>query len=155
MKSRWTTYVLLAAVVAVWGIVAWRIFAPRREPVFRAERRPVELTVAETTGDTLRLDYPDPFLKNDRPAPASRRASVTQVSRQPRRGKIAGMHLGTVASGDRRLYIVMLDGVQYELCRGESGGGYTLWGTDEDSVYVRRDGVVYGIRLCRDADARE
>ncbi|MFQ9761233.1 MAG: hypothetical protein ACLRZL_11550 [Alistipes communis] len=30
MKSRWTTCLLLAAVVAVWGVVAWRILAPAR-----------------------------------------------------------------------------------------------------------------------------
>lgn len=32
MKSRWTTYLLLAAVAAVWGLVAWKICAPAGAP---------------------------------------------------------------------------------------------------------------------------
>ena len=31
MKSRWTISLLLAAVVAVWGLVAWKILTPGRE----------------------------------------------------------------------------------------------------------------------------
>lgn len=155
MKSRWTTFVLLAAVVAVWGMVTWRIFAPRRELPAAPARTAVKAAVAEPAAETLRLDYPDPFLKNVRPGPEFRPSSDPQKPARPRRGKMAGMHLGTVASGARQLYIVVLEGVQYELCRGESGGGYTLRAADRDSVYLQRDGVVYGIELCGDAKAEK
>ena len=40
MKSRWTISLLLAAVVAVWGLVAWKILTPGREGLRVAVREP-------------------------------------------------------------------------------------------------------------------
>ena len=63
MKSRWTTCLLLAAVVAVWGVVAWRILAPARPAAPDVRPATDAPAVPQIVAETLRLDYPDPFLK--------------------------------------------------------------------------------------------
>ena len=84
MKSRWTTCLLLAAVVAVWGVVAWRILAPARPAAPDVRPATDAPAVPQIVAETLRLDYPDPFLKGvAAPTPAAR----SVVRRLPPAGK--------------------------------------------------------------------
>lgn len=99
MKSRWTTYLLLAAVAAVWGLVAWKICAPAGAPSAAAGPIAPGAAAPAVASDTLRLDYPDPFLKGAaRPAVAARaavRPLPAAKAAAPRRGRVEIVHLGT------------------------------------------------------------
>ena len=154
MKSRATTYLLLTAVAAVWGIVAWKIFAPgpgnaQPVPVPTTEPKP-----AERIADTLFADYSDPFLKGSASKTSAPRASSVVRTLPPapvpkiRRDNPSAVHLGTVAAQGRALYILTVGGEQYEVRRGESAGEFTLCACDDDSLYLCRDGITYGVRRC-------
>lgn len=151
MKSHWTTYLLLAAVAAVWGIVAWKICAPAGASSSAGPIAPVP-AAPEVASDTLRLDYPDPFLKSAaRPAVAVRtpvRSLPPAKAAVVRRERVAAIHLGTVASAGGTLYILMIGGEQYALPCGGSAGDFVLADADADSLYLRKDGITYGVKLC-------
>ena len=131
MKSRWTTYLLLAAVVAVWGVVAWRILAPAR-PAASDVRPATDAPAAPPiVAETLRLDYPDPFLKGvAAPTPAAR----SVVRRLP--------------AGGQTLHILTIGGRQYELSLRDTAAGFRLTGADRDSLYLEREGTVCGVKRC-------
>ena len=102
MKSRWTTYLLLVVVAAVWGIVAWKISAPADNMAPAPRSEPSVPVVQTAPADTLLLDYPDPFLKGA----ARSAAAVPSVVRGlpapkpvlPKRERVRIVHLGTVRS---------------------------------------------------------
>lgn len=152
MKSRWTTYLLLAAVTAVWGVVAWNIFAPASEVVPAAHTRPAAPAAEAVSADTLRLDYPDPFLKGATRQVVKPRSAVRALppakTAQPRRERVNMVHLGTIRSAGKRLYILSVDEVQYELAQGDAAAGFALTACDRDSLYLLKNGVTYGVKLC-------
>ena len=153
MKSRWTTCLLLAAVVAVWGVVAWRILAPARPAA--PDVRPATDTpaVPQIVAETLRLDYPDPFLKGvAAPTPAARsvvrRLPPAKKAEPKRRERVQLSHLATVTVGGQALHILRIGEVQYELHEGDAADGWRLVRTDRDSLYLEREGTVCGVKRC-------
>lgn len=152
MKSRWTTYLLLAVVVAVWGVVAWKIFAPASDTVPVAQPKRAAPVAAATAADTLQLDYPDPFLKGTPRQVAATRSAVRALPpakmAQPRRERVNMVHLGTIRSAGKRLYILSVGDAQYELAQGESAAEFVLAECDRNSLYLLKNGVTYGVKLC-------
>ena len=143
MKSRWTTYLLLAAVAAVWGLVAWKICAPAGAPSAAAGPIAPVPAAPVVAADTLLLDYPGPFLKG-----TARPVVATRAAVRPRRGRVESAHLASVRSLGRVLYILTVGERQYELLRGEAAGEFVLTACDRDSLYLCKDGVTYGVKLC-------
>ena len=149
MKSRWTTYVLLVVVLGVWGAVAWKIFNPGAKGATKTAPPPRTITVAENCAETLLCNYPDPFLKGGQTDPTSRPVLRALPKKTViRRENLTCVHMGTMASGKRVLYILAFGETQYELSRGESAEGFTLRNCDRDSLYLEKDGQVYGVELC-------
>lgn len=151
MKSRWTTYLLLTVVIAVWGVVAWKILVPANNPVPDLHPEPASASAVRPADDTLRLDYPDPFLKGaPRPVtvcPAVRSLPAPKEA-LPRRKQVAITHLGTISSSRQPLYILTVGNEQYELTCGGAAGDFVFTSCDRDSLYLRKDGVTYGVKLC-------
>lgn len=152
MKSRWTTCLLLAAVATVWGIVAWKIFAPANDVAPASRSGPSAPAPETAAADTLRLDYADPFLKGaPRPVAAVRsvvRGLPPAKPAPPKRERVKIVHLGTVTSAGRPLYILTVGETQYELTHGESAGDFVFADCDGDSLYLRKEGVMYGVKRC-------
>jgi len=152
MKSRWTTCLLLTAVAAVWGIVAWKIFASTDDAVPAARPKPAQASAAPPAADSLRLDYPDPFLKGAPRHAAAMRPTVRSLpapkAAAPRRERVKIVHLGTIISAGEPLYILTVGDTQYELTRGDSAGGFALTACNGDSLYLCKDGVTYGVKRC-------
>lgn len=153
MKSRWTTYLLLAAVTAVWGAVAWKIFAPADAPAPSARPKTAATAAVSPAADTLRLDYPDPFLKNAvRQHPATSVSAVRPLPRPkavPRpRERVRIVHLGTISAAGRRLFILTIGDEQFEVAQGECAGEFALTHFDGDSLYLLKKGIGYGVKLC-------
>lgn len=63
MKSRWTTYVLLVVVLAVWGAVAWKIFNPTSKDEANTVPQVRVQTVPKEHQDTLLLVEADYRMK--------------------------------------------------------------------------------------------
>lgn len=152
MKSRRTTYLLLVVVVAVWSSVAWKIFAPASDTVPAVRPKPAAPTAEATAVDTLRLDYADPFLKNALRQVVTTRSAVHSLhpakTAPIRRERVNMVHLGTIRSAGKRLHILSVGDAQYELVRGESAAGFVLAKCDRDSLYLTKNGVTYGVKLC-------
>lgn len=153
MKSRWTTYLLLAAVVSVWGVVAWRIFTPRSAAPLPLPPKPSATVAPAPEADILRLDYPDPFLKRVA-APVVSAASPVHAlpASKPipaRRERVKILHAGTISVAGRPLYILTIGDRQYELTLGEEAEDFQLTTCDGDSVYLCKAGVTYGVALCQ------
>lgn len=152
MKSRWTTCLLLAAVAVVWGIVAWKIFAPANDAAPAVPPRAAAPVVRLPVADTLLLNYPDPFLKGQVSAAVAAHPVVRSLPPAKvaacKRERVAASHLGTVASAWGRLYILTVGSEQYEIPCGGSAGDFVLAGCDRDSLYLRKGGVTYGVKLC-------
>lgn len=152
MRSRWSTYLLLTAVVAIWGTVAWKIAIPRTDIITDSYPQDSSPVTEVFAADTLQLDYPDPFLKESarpqvvKPSVAHENSAVT-LARLPRE-QLDVTHLGTVVFLGKRLYILKIDNVQYEIFNGDTAGEYSLIAYDRDSLYLRKNGVVYGVKLC-------
>ena len=152
MKSRWTTYLLLAAVVVVWGVVAWRIFTPSSDAIPPQVPIPKAAVAATPTVDTLSLNYPDPFLKGS-PGKAVTLSPSVQALPPPkpapiRRERVKILHTGTICVTGRPLYILTIGEQQYELRPGEAAADFLLTAVDSDSLYLSKEGVTYGVRLC-------
>lgn len=154
MKSRLTTYMLLAAAIAVWGAIAWKLLSPDEDIPPAAPHARADDTECEPVADTLIADYPDPFLKTATPQtvtpPKPMRALPERrhAAHSANRENIACEHLGTIRAESRTIYIIEIDGEQYEAKRGDSVAGFVLSDTDRDSLYLMRSGVKYGVKLC-------
>lgn len=68
MKNKKATYILLIAVIAIWGGVVFRIINHIRKPAENFSMRQANIGVqskfsGNDTTISLKLNYPDPFLK--------------------------------------------------------------------------------------------
>ncbi len=153
MKSRWTIGLLIAAAVAVWGVVGWKILAPGSAAAPAAVPMRSDPVVAAAAVDTLRLDYADPFLKDAAgQAPAGRsvvRRLPPAKKTAPARERVPLVHLGTVAAAGKVLHILRIGTEQYELHEGEAAADFVLKKVDRDSLYLCRKGVRYGVKRCQ------
>lgn len=140
MKSRGMTYLLLAVVLGVWGVVLWKVFFTRRDaaivsPV--ATVHPVNRNAAII--DTLRLDYRDPFLEipPQTVPPLSERATVRSILKQADRSEPEAptfSYLGVIRKSDKLHFLFTVEGSQVMIRPGESIGEYRLCGGCADSV---------------------
>lgn len=151
MKSRALTYLLLVVALGVWSIVAWRIFFSRPKETAIAPAAVSTREGSRIDGDTLWLDYPDPFLRAAavKPsAPAS--VPVTSTVRPVVRKERAAAQLacsGRIRKQGTDRYLVSIDGHVHLLRQGESGGGFTLRQLRGDSLVMVRDGQSYSVKI--------
>jgi hypothetical protein len=122
---------LVLAVLAVWGIVLWRVFGRDDAPVAVAARVPV----AAGAEDTLLLDYPDPFMAEVvvKPTPVVPQQEAPALPPVQHRLR----YLGRISRDGAAYGLVEINGSLHTLRRGEAVEGYrleTLW---QDSVRLR------------------
>lgn len=151
MKSRALTYLLLVVALGVWSVVAWRIFFSRPKETATAPAAVSTREVSRIDGDTLRLDYPDPFLRTvaAKPsAPAS--VPVTSTVRPAVKKERAAAQLacsGRIRTQGTDYYLVSIDGRVHLLRQSESAGDFTLRQLRGDSLVMVRDGQSYSVKI--------
>lgn len=152
MKSRPLTYVLLIVALGVWGVVAWKLFFSGPKPAASAPAVvPAARNTPRTDIDTLRLDYPDPFLhtvatKPSVPAPTSAKAPVRPKAKNERpAAKLACT--GRIRKQGTDHYLISIDGRVHLLRQGESAGGFRLHAVGADSLWLATDGRKYGLKI--------
>ncbi len=152
MKSRPLTYPLLVAALGVWGVVAWKLFFSGPKPT--AVAPPVVSVLrndSPASGDTLRLDYPDPFLrtaaaKPPLPASVSVKAPVRSKAKNERpAAKLACT--GRIRKEGTDHYLISIDGRVHLLRQGESAGDFRLHAVGIDSLWLAADGRKYGLKI--------
>ena len=152
MKSRPPTYLLLVVALGIWGVVAWKRFFSGPKP---AASDPAAVPVARNNPradiDTLRLDYPDPFLRAvatrpSVPGSVSARAPVRSKAKNERpSAKLACT--GRIRKEGTDRYLISIDGRNHLLRQGESAGGFTLRQIRNDSLVMVRDTECYLVKI--------
>lgn len=153
MKSKITVYLLIAAVLVIWGVIAWKLFTPSRVETHSAPPSTPKTAVIEQT-DTLWRDYPDPFLKkSDRTLARAVPTSGKNVSKTRPPDKIREecriRYIGHIRRGKIRSCIVESGGSHHSLAKGESVDGFLLSKIFPDSLVFTKDGFSYTVGLSR------
>lgn len=154
MKSKTTIYVLIAAVLVIWGVIAWKLFVPSRVETNTA-RTSVSKTVVASEIDTLMLDYPDPFLKKQSGASTSGHTTAPGKKKEPEpqlpkiREECQLRYIGHISRGKVRSCIVESGGAHHSVAMGESVDGFRLAKIFPDSLVFTKDGFSYTVGLSR------
>lgn len=153
MKSRSLTYLLLIVALGVWGVVAWKLFFSGPKPAAPAPAAvPAARNDSRADIDTLRLDYPDPFLR----AAAAKlqtqsvRVSTDKTSRPTARKERPAAKLactGRIRKQGVDHYLISIDGRVHLLRQGQSARGFTLRQIRGDSLVMVRDEERYPVKI--------
>ncbi len=141
MKSKPVTYLLIAGVLVIWGVILWKVFSPKDDaaPVPPPQKR------SETrapTADTLLLDYRDPFLGTVAGKPAPKPTGVTRVTtpvtyESPPPVEHSLRYMGRISRGGVPYGLIEINGTLHTLRRGETADGYRLDAIWQDSVKLQ------------------
>lgn len=150
MKSRPLTYLLLVAALGVWGVVAWKLFSSGPKP--SAVTPAAVLAVGSDTrtdDDTLRLDYPDPFLRTAAAKPPARTSAkgTPWPTAQKKRSAAKLACTGRIRKQGTDHYLVSIDGRVHLLRQGQSAGDFTLRQVRNDSLVMARDTECYLVKV--------
>lgn len=151
MRSKFTTYLLIVVVVALWGIIIKKIFfskpnsMPTHRSSVRKEPQPEEPAI-------LLLDYRDPFRPKSKSIPVvtSRprpKPKPEQASKRPQPESVRIRFLGRLQCGDELNYIVDLNGKQHTLSLGEEADGFRLERAFPDSLHFIKSSNVYTLPI--------
>lgn len=86
MKNKKTSWILLPAVLAIWGFLGWKLYAAMKDEAPQANyisphiAAPDDQLVPDTY--QLLLDYPDPFLTIPKPSPKQSSNVNSQTPKQ-------------------------------------------------------------------------
>ena len=150
MKSRPLTYLLLVAALGVWGVVAWKLFSSGPKP--SAVASPVAPAVGSdpsTDDDTLRLDYPDPFLRTAAAKPPARTSAkgTPRPTAQKKRSAAKLACTGRIRKQGTDHYLVSIDGRVHLLRQGQRAGDFTLRQVRNDSLVMARGTECYFVKV--------
>jgi hypothetical protein len=137
------TYLLLAIVLLIWGIIGFKVVsAISKEPeVPMVEARPTMLPRSIVKKDTFKLvaDYRDPFLGT---LPKSKKKPVKRtVQKKPvaKRNIIYSGLVSQTGSGNT-MFFVSIDGQQYIMSKSQEIDGVRLLKGNDKNITVRYDG---------------
>ncbi|MEM9328591.1 MAG: hypothetical protein AAGA85_23190, partial [Bacteroidota bacterium] len=147
-------YFLVPAVLAIWGIVIYRIVDFSGEEQLVINQRPPSLVIAPEEGEVYEpdLNYPDPFLKRSGRRGASRTTAVRDRSiAQPRPSQVQPadpvvqldiVYNGFIVAeqGGARIALLKIEGRETLLTEGQDYQGHRLFYIGEDSVGLIIDG---------------
>lgn len=150
MKSRPLTYLLLVAALGVWGVVAWKLFfsGPKPSAVTPAAV-PAVGSDTRTDDDTLRLDYPDPFLRTAAAKPPARTSAkgMPRPTTQKKRSAAKLACTGRIRNRGVDRYLISIDGRVHLLRQGQRAGDFMLRQVRNDSLVMVRDTECYLVKI--------
>lgn len=153
MKTKWTTYLLIIVVIIVWGIIIIKLFLhSESHGISQTQSTIVRGEFPHEMAESLLMNYPDPFLKKEESKgkivrlhqPVQKVTSKRNIDQK----NIQAIHLGCISAVGKQLHIISLQGVQYELQCGDTVAGFHFFKCDSDSLYLEKEHVLYGVKLC-------
>lgn len=152
MKSRKTVAVLSVIASVVWGSVIWQFAASSQGKTREAVRSEAGKPAEDTAEDSLRIDYPDPFLKfrperkiketDRKPLPAYFLPESPSVLTVP-----PGLFFrGCLIRGRRKYVLLESDGKRLILGVGETGEGFRVLQAVGDSVVLLKNKKRYVLK---------
>jgi len=155
MKSKATTYLLVASVFVIWGMIIWKLFAPSRVDIYPVQNSVFRATISERS-DTLRLDYPDPFLKKQEtvkiPEYTISSSKIVELDIQPLekvREECRIRYIGHIREGKNLNYLVESNGKYHSVISGDIVDGFRLTRIYQDSLIFTKEEFYYTIKLSR------
>jgi hypothetical protein len=151
LKQKRSTYFLLIAVLGIWIFIGYRIFDFLEKPgekLAQPEAEPLQIEEIQIDFEveSLRLDYPDPFLKNTgskarRKYNSKPKAFPIARTEKPVINALSGRleYFGYVRNNDGQVAIFQLDGKNRLLEKGSDIEGFRLQTIYEDSVIIRKE----------------
>lgn len=153
MKSKKTTYLLLAVALIIWGVVFYKLsFSKTVRKEVRIPARMVNNNTPDIK-DSLRLDYRDPFLGS---VAMVEKVSIQRddftdiVLRKKKEYKIPTEELcyyGRITNSKRTYCLIGIGNEYHQMARGDIRVGFKLTGIYDDSVYLEKQGEVYRVGL--------
>lgn len=144
MKSKATTYFLLALLLMVWGVILWRIFFSSESiPADQMSDKRPKTNEEDTVNVMLRLNYRDPFGVvdlNPKEIDRNNREDLTKTD-YPIIGDV--VYVGYVKNGGRDYCLIDIMGENYCLRVGDKASGVLLLSAHVDSIEVSKDGYKY------------
>lgn len=150
MSKQAKTYVLLAVVLVIWGLIGVKVvgaLSPDMEAE-KLEQPTVVLPRQNIKKDTFQLiaNYRDPFLGT---FPKSQTKKKKTVSKQPPKVKKNIVYSGSVSATDNSgaLFFVTIDGQQFVMSKRQEENGVKLLSGNNTSIRVRYDGISETVQL--------
>lgn len=144
MKSKLTTYLLIIAVTAVWGVIAWKVLSPP-QPDASGPAATRHVPAKDETADTLLLNYRDPFLSGHRATPATQPTGLVMRSLPP--GPVAKKavkhnvrYVGRIRRKGVEYSLAEVNGTLHTMRPGQTADDYRLDKIFPDSLYFTFDG---------------
>ena len=150
MKSRPLTYLLLVVALGIWGVVAWKLFFSGPKPAASDPAAvPAVGSDTRTDDDTLRLDYPDPFLRTATAKPPARTSAkgTPRPTAQQKRSAAKLACTGRIRKQGTDHYLVSIDERVHLLRQGQRAGDFTLRQVRNDSLVMVRDTECYLVKI--------
>ncbi len=152
MKSKATTYLLLAVVLAVWGVIGWKVLSRGSSGDGGSSPAARVREAAANEPDTLLLDYRDPFLSGQKIAPVANAPDVGLVlAPLPPTPKKAVKHnvryLGRIRHQGVEHSLVEINNAPHTMRVGDAADDYRLERIFEDSLHFAFDGERCCIKL--------
>lgn len=151
MKKQQKTYILLVAVLCVWGLIGYQIYSRMNPDALVLEDTVIlnkfkRQAVVEAPIYELRKPYRDPFSgKYPKKKVTKRKAKVVPKREVLPLPKI--VFNGAIQNGKKRSYILTINGKQELLKIGETAQKVTLLKVSNTEIKVKFDGRVTVINL--------
>ena len=146
MKKRYTTYLLIAAVVLIWGVIGYKFLLGPEEEHSKELVTTKQPSHNKTIGYRLKLNYRDPFLPAPSPLPKKRELpKAIAKNKVIERRALTIRYLGTVET-KRGCFYLMVERERHIILKlNDTIGGYKILKEDSDSIYLKKGKRVYGI----------
>lgn len=151
MKNRKTTYMLLAAVLVVWGGVGYKILRPKTNDISVVlPTARIGAPGSNNKRETLFLDYRDPFLESESPpAQAVRKTDKTALAppvpetiEQP-----PFQYKGAIYERKKVYAVIAHHPAAETFVRGEIIDGYRLESISPDSITLSKGKRRYTLKI--------
>ncbi|MEX0313720.1 MAG: hypothetical protein AB3N18_06050 [Allomuricauda sp.] len=150
MSKNTKTYVLLGAVLLIWGIIGFKVFSamsPEPETPVLAENinfKPKERVEKDTF--SILIDYRDPFLGTM--PPSKKKPKIKRVAKpKVQFPNVNYTGLITDQNTKNHIFFITISGNQYLMRKGNTQADVTLVSGSSKSIRVRHKGIVKTITL--------
>ncbi|MFC4221171.1 hypothetical protein [Flagellimonas marina] len=144
MSKNLRTYVLLALVLILWGIIGFKVIgtlSPEPQPEIVVKRTSQDLkSVKKRDTFSLIADYRDPFLGTLPPRKKKTGKRPVAKKEMPKKNIVYSGLVSQTGSGST-LFFISIDGRQYTLSKNEEVDNVRLLRGNEENIRVRYNGI--------------
>jgi phosphoribosylanthranilate isomerase len=155
MKSKYTTYFLIIAVVIIWGFIVKKIFFSAADNAGTIQTQKSPQSISTQQADTLYLNYTDPFLKKHAKRRQQKQSATKSTLSQPQQktvqhvNNISLQYVGYVKEKNSGTisYLIKINGVQHIIKQNDNIDGLKLTKVTADSLFLEKENNKYSIYI--------